>query len=95
MPGHIGTSIGRNSLDILGSTEALPAEIIERFEKNAPLGPDGAAEIILKGVKDGRWRILVGKDAEYIDAAIRKEPEMAYNQDFLDGISKAGYFIQI
>ncbi len=92
---HIGTAIGRNSLDILGSKEALPAEIIEKFEKNAPLGPDGAAEIILKGVKEGKWRILVGKDAEYIDAVVRKDPESAYEQSTLDSIAKAGYFIRI
>ena len=46
------------------------------------LPPERAAEIILDGVRAGRWRILVGHDAEIIDAAVRAQPEHAYDVDF-------------
>ena len=52
------------------------------FEKKAPLTAEGAAEIILDGVREERWRILVGNDAEAIDALVRESPEQAYYADF-------------
>ena len=33
--------------------------------------PPDAAAIILDGVKSGRWRILVGADADALDTAVR------------------------
>jgi hypothetical protein len=30
-------------------------------------------------VRSGAWRILVGEDAEKIDAAVRAKPEAAYD----------------
>ena len=48
-----------------------------------------AATVILDGVREERWRILVGKDAHALDAAVRSEPELAYEgktfQDVLLG----------
>mmetsp|Transcript_45787 Transcript_45787/g.132559 ORF Transcript_45787/g.132559 Transcript_45787/m.132559 type:complete len:356 (-) Transcript_45787:38-1105(-) len=41
-----------------------------------------AAEIILSGVRQGKWRILVGPDAYVLDEAVRKHPEEAYEADF-------------
>ncbi len=38
-----------------------------------------AATIILDGVRSGAWRILVGKDATFIDERIRGKPESAYD----------------
>lgn len=35
--------------------------------------------VILDGVRSGAWRILVGKDARMIDAAVRAKPEAAYD----------------
>jgi hypothetical protein len=49
---------------------------------NAPVTPAQAAEIILQGVKDEQWRILVGKDAAALDRAVRKAPVEAYDLDF-------------
>jgi NAD(P)-dependent dehydrogenase (short-subunit alcohol dehydrogenase family) len=54
--------------------------------RNAPVTPAQAAEIILQGVKDERWRILVGKDAEALDRAVRKSPEEAYDLDFTEKV---------
>ena len=56
-------------------------------------GPTTAAEaatIILDGVRAGRWRILVGQDAHFIDEAVRANPEHAYDLDFLDGLVGTG-----
>jgi hypothetical protein len=39
-------------------------------------------------VKADRWRILVGKDAEYLDQSVRAAPEDAYSQPFFDALVK-------
>ena len=44
-----------------------------------------AAKIILDGVKADRWRILVGKDAEFLDRSVRAAPEDAYSPVLLRG----------
>jgi NAD(P)-dependent dehydrogenase (short-subunit alcohol dehydrogenase family) len=49
------------------------------FRDKAPLSAAEAAAIILDGVRSGAWRILVGKDAETLDAAVRARPEAAYD----------------
>ncbi len=56
----------------------------EAFRDDAPTSAAEAATIILDGVKAGRWRILVGRDAEVLDEMVRAEPENAYTQDFYD-----------
>jgi NAD(P)-dependent dehydrogenase (short-subunit alcohol dehydrogenase family) len=52
------------------------------FRDKAPLTAAGAAKIILDGVRDGRFRILVGEDAKWLDERIRAEPERIYDPDF-------------
>jgi NAD(P)-dependent dehydrogenase (short-subunit alcohol dehydrogenase family) len=49
------------------------------FRDNAPLSAADAATIILDGVRAGSWRILVGEDAKTLDAAVRAQPEKAYD----------------
>jgi len=49
------------------------------FREKAPLSPAQAATIILDGVRSGAWRILVGRDAGLLDAAVRDRPEAAYD----------------
>ena len=49
------------------------------FRDSAPLSAAGAATIILDGVRSGAWRILVGQDAAGLDAAVRANPEDAYD----------------
>ena len=53
----------------------------ERY-REAPVSPAQAAEIILQGVKDENWRILVGRDAEALDEAVRESPLEAYDLNF-------------
>jgi NAD(P)-dependent dehydrogenase (short-subunit alcohol dehydrogenase family) len=49
------------------------------FRNKAPLSAAEAATIILDEVRSGAWRILVGEDARNLDAAVRAEPEAAYD----------------
>jgi len=44
--------------------------------------PKEAAATILRGVRQGKWRILVGADATVIDDAVRRHPSEAYDSDF-------------
>jgi len=62
------------------------------FEATAPLSPAGAATIILDGVRQGRWRILVGEDAHALDERVRREPESAYRAGFMRELRAAGHF---
>jgi NAD(P)-dependent dehydrogenase (short-subunit alcohol dehydrogenase family) len=49
------------------------------FRDKAPVSAAAAATIILNRVRSGDWRILIGQDAEMIDAAVRAKPESAYD----------------
>jgi NAD(P)-dependent dehydrogenase (short-subunit alcohol dehydrogenase family) len=73
------------------SDEALRADIqrvSDQFRDKAPTSARQAAEIILQGVREERWRILVGLDAIVLDAAVRAVPEEAYESSFLGNILK-------
>jgi len=56
----------------------------EDFRDNAPTSADRAAQIILDGVRNEQWRILVGNDAVRLDQAVRENPEKAYDDGFFD-----------
>ncbi len=74
-------------------SEDAPADDLRRmlvrmndeFRDKAPVSAAEAAAIILDGVRSGAWRILIGKDAEVIDAAVRAKPEAAYDYAELFG----------
>src|SRR5215469_2337648 len=57
----------------------LLARMAADFRDKAPVSAAQAATTILDGVRAGAWRILVGKDAKMIDAAVRAKPEAAYD----------------
>lgn len=83
MPGHVGTRIVENSArhgaDAVNEDElAFFTEIGAMFHDHAPITADDAAGIILEGMRAGKWRILVGDDAQAIDEAVRSDPERAY-----------------
>ena len=91
MPGHIGTGIAANSVVAHGEQpDPLMVEMAAQFRNTAPMTADEAAEVILDGVREERWRILVGADAHVLDLAVRDEPEAAYDPDFRDRL--AGHF---
>ena len=62
--------------------EAAVRERARRFLAEAPMTAAQAAKVILDGVKEDRWRILVGEDAHKIDEWVRRSPEQAYDVDF-------------
>ncbi|MEY2454789.1 MAG: hypothetical protein QOD92_4363 [Acidimicrobiaceae bacterium] len=51
----------------------------DMFRDSAPLSAAQAATIILDGVRAGKWRILVGDDAQLLDEKVRAAPEEAYD----------------
>ena len=53
--------------------------MVERFRDSAPLSAAAAATVILDGVRAGKWRILVGDDAQQLDVSVRANPEGAYD----------------
>ena len=54
----------------------------EQFRDNAPVSAADAATIILDGVRNEKWRILVGEDAKALDERVRADPETAYDAGF-------------
>jgi NAD(P)-dependent dehydrogenase (short-subunit alcohol dehydrogenase family) len=68
----------------------------EAFRDEAPTTAAEAAKIILDGVREERWRILVGEDAHVLDEMVRQNPEEAYEPSFMQRfISKAGWRIAL
>jgi NAD(P)-dependent dehydrogenase (short-subunit alcohol dehydrogenase family) len=62
------------------------------FRDTAPTSAAQAAQIILNGVREGRWRILVGDDAVFLDQSVRADPESAYTAAFVERLHAAGHF---
>lgn len=91
MPGHIGTNIAINSMAEFAPPAGATAEakaMGEAFRDNG-LPPPAAAKIILDGVREARWRILVGPDAVALDKAVRTHPEEAYEHGMADLVARA------
>jgi short-subunit dehydrogenase len=75
-PGGIKTNIARASRfyqDPLGNTNA--ADMGDRFERLARTTPERAAQVIVRGIEQGRPRVLIGADAVLIDQVQRMLPE--------------------
>jgi NAD(P)-dependent dehydrogenase (short-subunit alcohol dehydrogenase family) len=58
-----------------------------RFRDDAPTTAAQAATIILDGVRNETWRVLVGDDAHRMDSLVRAEPENAYEPDFFQRLT--------
>jgi NAD(P)-dependent dehydrogenase (short-subunit alcohol dehydrogenase family) len=67
----------------------------DRFRDHAPLSAAGAAAIILDGVRNDVWRILVGEDAKELDRMVRAAPEAAYEDSFMEELRAKGVFGQL
>jgi len=72
--------------------QQMMREMARQFEDNAPTSAAQAATIILNGVREEKWRILIGKDAEAMDQLVREAPEQAYEQLFIDRLRAAGHW---
>ena len=62
---------------------ALQQQLEDFFDK-APLTAAQASTIILDGVRNQQWRLLVGEDARVLDRMVRESPEDAYEPSFMD-----------
>ena len=62
------------------------------FREKAPTSAKDAAAIILEGVAQGKWRILVGDDAHNLDRRVRENPEQAYEPEFVQALTAGGDF---
>ena len=61
------------------------------FRDKAPVSAAQAATVILDGVRSGAWRILIGEDARKLDAAVRAQPEAAYDYaELFSGLAEGG-----
>lgn len=91
MPGHIGTGIAMNSTLVQGGTPtAAVTEWANEFRNTAPTTSAQAADVILDGVRDGQWRILIGEDAHVLDSLVRDDPEGAYESEFVARMHEQG-----
>jgi NAD(P)-dependent dehydrogenase (short-subunit alcohol dehydrogenase family) len=73
------------------SDEDIQAAALDRarsFLENAPTTAAQAARIILDGVKQDQWRILVGDDAHHLDQRVRATPERAYDVEFFNSFAE-------
>jgi NAD(P)-dependent dehydrogenase (short-subunit alcohol dehydrogenase family) len=88
--------IGARGIDVTGASDEdlrnLMVAMAEGFRDNAPTTAAQAATIILDGVRNGEWRILVGEDAHILDEAVRADPTHAYEAAFLERLRAQGVF---
>jgi short-subunit dehydrogenase len=74
-PGGVATSIVRNSRTGAGVTDnARRVQAIERFDAMAKTTPASAALRIVTGIEKNEPRILIGKDAWFLDLLQRFRP---------------------
>ena len=71
---------------------AILTEQTRRFEEEAPTSATEAATVILDGVRQEKWRILIGPDADALDAMVRETPEDAYELSFAQRLREAGHW---
>ncbi len=74
-PGAIGTNIAENS----GVANTLRVENVDQERAARTLPPSKAAEIIIDGIEQNRYRVMVGSDATFLDRFYRLSPERAAN----------------
>jgi NAD(P)-dependent dehydrogenase (short-subunit alcohol dehydrogenase family) len=88
--------IARMGFDLSAASDEQMRQMIiargEQFRDEAPMTAAEAAKVILDGVRQQRWRILVGDDAVALDAMVRETPEDAYEADFMERfLEKSGW----
>jgi len=92
---RIRKTLAERGTDVDQMSDADLTELVvsrgERFRDDAPTTAAEAAAIILDGVREKRWRILVGDDAIVLDELVREDPEFAYEPEFLQRIIERGH----
>jgi short-subunit dehydrogenase len=72
-PGAVATNIAANS----GASVKVDKTV--KTKQYKMLAPEEAAEIIVRGIEKEKFKILVGKDAKFMDFIYRKSPKFAVN----------------
>ena len=70
---------------------AVMHQLAINFRDNAPMTAAQAATVILDGVRNDAWRILVGDDARALDRMVRETPDDAYETTFLQALQRQGH----
>ena len=73
-PGGIKTNIVRNARFLQSTQATAREEAASGFDKIARTTPDRAAQVILKGIRKDKGRILIGMDAHLVDWMQRLMP---------------------
>lgn len=74
-PGGVATNIARSAIvDAMPKNATSSEDLAARFDKIAITSPERAAEIILDGVKRGKRRIMIGRDAKIVSFLQRMFP---------------------
>ena len=93
---EVRVRFARTGLDIGGASDDDIRQgmqlMAEGFRDNAPMTADQAATVILDGVRNDQWRILVGADAELLDRMVRESPIDAYGPGFTEQLQAQGIF---
>ncbi|AMT71214.1 SDR family NAD(P)-dependent oxidoreductase [Mycobacteroides immunogenum] len=88
-PGGINTNIVRNGRFPTEEVGVTREQVINEFAATAMTEPEKAAEIIHRGVENGKARILVGPDAYMFDALMRLAPTNYYGfLEFLQSVRR-------
>ncbi len=85
---EVRENLVRRGFDLSGaSSEQVRQALVmqgEMFRDAAPTTAAEAAKVILDGVHERRWRILIGDDAVGLDRLVREDPEGAYGAEFME-----------
>lgn len=73
-PGGVRTNIEKSARFTSVMDGSSHADMIAFFEKTATMPPEKAARILIKNIKKGRERILLGGDAVFVDLITRFLP---------------------
>jgi NAD(P)-dependent dehydrogenase (short-subunit alcohol dehydrogenase family) len=85
---EVRENLVRRGFDLSGATNEQVRQALvmqgEMFRDAAPTTAAEAAKVILDGVHERRWRILIGEDAVGLDRLVREDPEGAYSAEFME-----------
>ncbi|MDJ0771065.1 MAG: SDR family NAD(P)-dependent oxidoreductase [Ilumatobacter sp.] len=93
---EIRETMAKRGFDVSGASDEdirnLMALRVDMFQNAAPTSAAEAATVILEGVREGKWRILIGEDAHVLDQKLRERPHDAYSDEFMAELFAAGHF---
>ena len=73
-PGGVSTAIAENARIGADVPFVTREKLVKNFERKAITSPEQAAAIIIRGIERERRRVLVGRDARWLDRVVRLLP---------------------